>query len=228
MDCPICMDAIVGTTNMVTTECGHTFHTNCLMSSVSHNGFGCPLCRAKMAEEREEEEDEDDYSYDSDDYASSDDEDSWDDLIDEDYVLRGFRLMFRQNNVIETDEEYEREDAEDEESDEIDINRYGMASNNVNENIPSREYIQDKLINLNIEYSDLLSSLLNQHREYHRNYNIESIVHFNIRRIIQSYQRERENETPSPGNECNNKDDTNHNETNTPPAMDQVLNLIIV
>ena len=107
-DCPICLDAIIGTTNKTTTECGHHFHTKCLMQNAIHNGFGCPLCRAKMAEEREEEEDEDDYSYDSDDYASSDDEDSWDDLIDEDYVLRGFRLMFRQNNVIETDEEYER------------------------------------------------------------------------------------------------------------------------
>ena len=228
MDCPICMDAIVGTTNIVTTECGHTFHTNCLMCSVSHNGFGCPLCRTKMAEENEEEEeDEDDYSYDSDDYDSDEDGDSYDNFFrDEDYVLRGLRLMFRQNNVIEEDQEYEREDAEDEESDEIDINRYGMASNNVNENIPSREYIQDKLINLNIEYSDLLSSLLNQHREYHRNYNIESIVHYNIRRIIQFYQRE--NETPSPGNESNNKDETNQNETSIPPAIDQVLNLIIV
>lgn len=228
MDCPICMDAIVGTTNIVTTECGHTFHTNCLMCSVSHNGFGCPLCRTKMAEEKEEEEeDEDDYSYDSDDYDSDEDGDSYDNFFrDEDYVLRGLRLMFRQNNVIEEDQEYEREDAEDEESDEIDINRYGMASNNVNENIPSREYIQDKLINLNIEYSDLLSSLLNQHREYHRNYNIESIVHYNIRRIIQFYQRE--NETPSPGNESNNKDETNQNETSIPPAIDQVLNLIIV
>ena len=48
-ECPICMDCILDTKNRVTTECGHCFHTNCLMTSVAHNGFGCPYCRTAMA-----------------------------------------------------------------------------------------------------------------------------------------------------------------------------------
>ena len=56
IDCPICLDCIETSKNCVTTECGHCFHTSCLMTSVAHNGFGCPYCRAKMAEEPEKKE----------------------------------------------------------------------------------------------------------------------------------------------------------------------------
>ena len=57
LECCICMDSIVNkNTNCVTTECGHTFHTNCLMANVSHNGFGCPYCRQAMAEDKDDDE----------------------------------------------------------------------------------------------------------------------------------------------------------------------------
>ena len=56
-ECPICMDVFVGITNRVVTDCGHCFHTNCLMKNVAHNGFGCPYCRAMMAEEPEDDDD---------------------------------------------------------------------------------------------------------------------------------------------------------------------------
>ena len=59
-ECPICMDPIEGAKNSITTECGHAFHATCLMTSVAHNGFGCPYCRTAMAEVPEEEDDEDD------------------------------------------------------------------------------------------------------------------------------------------------------------------------
>ena len=49
-ECPICTDKFVGLNNRVTTECGHTFHCSCLMKHVARNGFGCPYCRATMAE----------------------------------------------------------------------------------------------------------------------------------------------------------------------------------
>ena len=42
MECPICYDEI-GSINVVTTECGHQFHCNCLMRSAALNGFGCPI-----------------------------------------------------------------------------------------------------------------------------------------------------------------------------------------
>ena len=65
-ECPICMDPIEGAKNSITTECGHAFHATCLMTSVAHNGFGCPYCRTAMAEVPEEEETE---------YSDEDDDD---------------------------------------------------------------------------------------------------------------------------------------------------------
>ena len=38
-ECPICMDEIVENINFVITECGHGFHTNCLLTNVSRNGL---------------------------------------------------------------------------------------------------------------------------------------------------------------------------------------------
>lgn len=51
VDCPICMDAIHANINCVITECGHTFHTRCLLTNIVHNGFGCPYCRTEMVPE---------------------------------------------------------------------------------------------------------------------------------------------------------------------------------
>lgn len=48
-ECPICFE-LIDKVNSLTTECGHTFHTSCLMKNVAHNGFGCPYCRKAMAE----------------------------------------------------------------------------------------------------------------------------------------------------------------------------------
>lgn len=60
-ECPICMDTIQTNINCVITECGHTFHTRCLLTNVVHNGFGCPYCRAVMVPDElfNEEADED-------------------------------------------------------------------------------------------------------------------------------------------------------------------------
>ena len=48
-ECPICYERISHNINCVTTECGHTFHTGCLMKHTVHNGYNCPCCRANMA-----------------------------------------------------------------------------------------------------------------------------------------------------------------------------------
>jgi hypothetical protein len=87
MECPICMDNIDLTKNCVTTECGHTFHANCLMRNVAFNGFGCPYCRTEMVEDVEDEEDEDDEE-DIDSEDEDDDEDHEDDGSDlEDFIV---------------------------------------------------------------------------------------------------------------------------------------------
>lgn len=49
MECPICKEVIDNANvNICHTDCGHTFHTNCLMQI---KGRGCPLCRHVLIEE---------------------------------------------------------------------------------------------------------------------------------------------------------------------------------
>jgi hypothetical protein len=104
VECPICMDAIDLNKNCVITECGHKFHTSCLMTNSSMNGFKCPNCRAIMAEEEDDEEE------DEDDDESVDDEDE----LYTDYSLRGMRWLFQTVQGEELDNDDDDEDDEDE------------------------------------------------------------------------------------------------------------------
>jgi hypothetical protein len=102
MDCPICLDAI-GETNNIITECGHKFHASCIMINVAANGFNCPCCRFIMAKNtKQENDDETDYDDDDDDddesYVSSDWEEE--EPFSED-SLRGLRLL---TNLLEGNE----------------------------------------------------------------------------------------------------------------------------
>jgi hypothetical protein len=103
-DCPICLDAIIGLTNKTTTECGHHFHTKCLMQNAAHNGFGCPYCRNTLAENPND-----------DDSLSESDDDSFleEEQEEEDYILRGVRWFYQRNNDEEIDNDgLEEENAE--------------------------------------------------------------------------------------------------------------------
>jgi len=84
INCPICLDVIEVNRNCVTTECGHCFHTNCLMQNVAHNGFDCPYCRSVMADIPEEDTE----------YTEDEDEEE----IFQEYILRGFRFFFNNLN----------------------------------------------------------------------------------------------------------------------------------
>ena len=143
IECAICMDVIEGNRNVVTTECGHTFHCKCMMTNVAHNGFACPLCRSEMVEMPEEEEDEDaparyedssDDGYDSDEEASraedydgeSDYGDDLEDIINyhknaiqeetENHMLRGFRWMLQRETEEQEEDINEEQEQEDDES----------------------------------------------------------------------------------------------------------------
>ena len=51
LTCPICMDDIFQhANNFMRTECGHCFHSSCLIKNIDHNGFDCPYCRAMLIE----------------------------------------------------------------------------------------------------------------------------------------------------------------------------------
>jgi hypothetical protein len=147
-ECPICMDPIEGAKNCVTTDCGHTFHATCLMTSVAHNGFGCPYCRTAMAEVPQEEDDDDDSEGEYD-----------DDEIDDD-ALRGFRFFM--NNL--TGEAHEEQDIAEEDV-------YFEYENNPEpeepgEPIPTASFIAQKLTQQGVTMEDLVKTLLLHHDEY--------------------------------------------------------------
>lgn len=179
VECPICMECILDTKNKVTTECGHCFHTNCLMTSVAHNGFGCPYCRTAMAEEIEGDSDDDD-GFDDSDWATSNSEEE-----DNDRALRGFRFMFNrlagepndQEDNLEEDEDDEEEDAADED-DEVK---------------PSPDYITQKLVEQGVSMSQLVKVMLSAHEEYANEESFDRIddeLYGKLRIIISNYRPE--------------------------------------
>jgi hypothetical protein len=175
IDCPICMDCIESTSkNCVTTECGHCFHTNCLMKSVAHNGFGCPYCRTAMAEQPEDDDD----SF----WADEDDE------VEEvfsDYALRGFRFFFNNLNG-ETHDEHDN--AEEDQADE-------SISDEEQVNIPSTEIVAQKLREQGVTFEQLVKMICaldhhryDQHEEEAEEF--EEKLHGMVEKIIADYKPE--------------------------------------
>jgi len=182
-ECPICMEEFQCATNKVITECGHTFHTNCLMKSVAHNGFGCPYCRTKMAEEIYNSEDEDDdYNdeYEENEEDFDDDDRTYDtyDAAEADFyrinenanrILGGFRWLFNRVNNEETIVYEEEDDEMDHEA--IRARPRGAM---IRPEIPvappspkpSVEYLSKKLVEQGVTMEDLLKSVLFQHSAY--------------------------------------------------------------
>jgi len=104
-ECPICMDDIMDT-NSVVTECGHCFHTSCLMKNVAHNGFGCPYCRSVLAEVPEDEDEDEDEEE-----EEEEEEEDEDELYSES-SLTSMRMLFQrvQNEQVEEEEEQVEEE----------------------------------------------------------------------------------------------------------------------
>jgi hypothetical protein len=144
IECPICYDEIIASKNCVTTECGHTFHCSCLMKNSVTNGFSCPMCREKMAEEPEDEDDEDD-----------EDESVWTDEDEsiEDDALTSFRMFHQRLNGEEVEDEPEPEE-EAEEAEEEAVPR------------PTAAQIAAKLAEQGVTIEDLVKCLLVEHEEY--------------------------------------------------------------
>ena len=170
-ECPICMDVLSGTKNIVTTECGHCFHTNCLMTSVAHNGFGCPYCRTQMAAAPEESEDGDSAwsSYDEDEELYGD------------HSLRGARWLFQRANGEEVDEEEDTPDEEDDrEEDDIIVK-------------PSVEFLTRKLVSQGITMENMVQALLVDHDEYDNSAagaDFDGILFGKLRILISNYKPE--------------------------------------
>ena len=147
IDCPICMDCIESTTkNFVTTECGHCFHANCLMTSIAHNGFGCPYCRAIMAEEPEDDDDDDDES------TLVDDED---DETREETTLRGFRLFW---NIVNDEEPLQIDILAEDITESI----HNIGNRNANTSQPPVSYVVDKLKEQGFTIENIVSVCLEE------------------------------------------------------------------
>ena len=174
-ECPICMDPIESTTrNCVSTECGHCFHTNCLMTSVAHNGFGCPYCRTKMAQEVADEDSEYDDESESEEYEQYDD-----------YALRGLRLF---NNNI-NGEEHDQEDLDDEgedaeESEDEEVVEEAVAP-------PPVSYVAQKLTEQGVTMETLLKAVLCSVNNYERDYEdferVENEIFGRVSSILNNY-----------------------------------------
>ena len=173
-ECPICMEPIETQRNCVTTECGHCFHTSCLMTSVAHNGFGCPYCRTKMAEEVADEESD----YD-------DDEEEIYEQYD-DYALRGLR--FFNNNI--NGEQHDQEDLDDEGEDaEEDDEEVVEEAEEVTP--PPVSYVAQKLVEQGINIEDLLKAVLCSVNNYESDYEdferVENEIFGRVQTILNNY-----------------------------------------
>ena len=169
-ECPICMEIIDLCKNCATTECGHKFHSNCLMKSIAFNGFGCPYCRFEMVEEIDYSEDEYDEEGEEGEEGEAEAEQGEDDDNDDD-------------NDDEDDEDYE-----------------GQHDENENQPLPSFELIQKKFIDKGITYESLVKTIMFNSMIYHKNDNIEEYRKYNIFMeelffdIVTKYQPEQEEE----------------------------------
>ena len=173
VDCPICFDQIEGEKNKVTTECGHCFHTSCLMKNVAHNGFGCPYCRDVMAEEPADNNSDEEY-----DEFSVDEEDEEPEYTDN--VLRGARWLVQRAEGEELDDEEDTDsESDDEERDEV-------------EPRAPVDYIVEKLVERGVSMAELVKAILiRDHDEYqfHDEFNrTDDELFGKLRIIISNYQ----------------------------------------
>lgn len=182
-ECPICFETI-SATNQTITECGHVFHTNCLMKNVMHNGFGCPYCRTKMCEEPEELHDDVEDEEDSD-YSEMDDESEELDTENEEEIqdwlvqeriqrteeraFANLRRLFGEDDEAEEvpqqpQEQYEENDSGSD--DDSDSDSYSDNDSLAGERIdlgrerPTTDYITQKLMQRGINMGHLVKLML--------------------------------------------------------------------
>ena len=188
-ECPICMENINGNVNMVITECGHCFHTNCLMTNVAHNGFGCPFCRTKMTEIIKNEDDSgDNMSF------SESDNSMINYTLPSDNALRGFRFLFQR--ITGEELTLPNDNSSEEEYDEI-INTIQNTQNPNESFLPSIELIKHKLTMQGITMEHLIKALCSYHEEYEDFYEFqqaESEIFGKLRIIVSNFETYQENE----------------------------------
>ena len=94
--CVICLE-VIGDNNFAITNCGHKFHTSCLIANTAHNPgkYCCPMCRENLLSEEQRETLENSTA------DMSDDEDL--DFIPENKFT--FQLLWRREMLIDDEVE---------------------------------------------------------------------------------------------------------------------------
>ena len=183
-ECPICMDEIVENINCVITECGHSFHTKCLLTNVSRNGFGCPYCRNELAVNHRNNDEDDDYSSES---SSYDDYNESERIASQ--AFYGMRNMFLIAEGLPSEESEENDENENNTSHDDDE----QLPIELPPDKPSITFISQMLISNGVTMEDMVKCVIDEtfHPEYDsEDYGNESIVVYGkIRRIITRHQR---------------------------------------
>lgn len=177
-ECCICMDDICQDTNRVTTECGHIFHTSCLMKSVAHNGFGCPYCRTKMAEDVTDEEDEE--------YEDYDDEEE----LYDDNALTSLRMFHQRLSGEQVEDEPIEEDLNEGQEQEQEEDPLPP--------VPTPAFVARKLTQQGVTIEQIVKCLLLNHAEYDEEEfdedlnRMDGVIFGKLRVIISNYRPEQE------------------------------------
>jgi len=144
------------------------------MTSVAHNGFGCPYCRTKMAEEVADEES---------DYDDEDEEEIYEQY--DDYALRGLRFF---NNNINS-EEHDQEDLDEEETENEE--EEAAAAEGGEATPPPVSYVVQKLVEQGVTMEDLLKAVLCSVNNYESDYEdferVENEIFGRVSTILNNY-----------------------------------------
>jgi hypothetical protein len=188
-ECPICMDDIVENINCVITECGHSFHTKCLLTNVSRNGFGCPYCRNELAVNPRNNDEDDDYSSETSSYDDYDDYNETERITSQAfYSMRNMFLIAEGLSSEESEESEENENNTHHDDDDDENLPIELPPDK-----PSIAFISQMLISNGVTMEDMVKCVIDEafHPEYNsEDYGNESmVVYGKIRRIITRHQR---------------------------------------
>ncbi len=195
VSCAICLDSISIDKNCMITECGHSFHTSCIMKNAAFDNYDCPYCRTQMATKRDNDDEtatEGDFS---DGYSDRNEQRVYQINYEEaTEYFNDFWESFREKTESELiDEELERQCELSEVGQELNannINNINNIINNINNNInninnniinninninnnnmndiPKMNDISDFLKTKGIAMEDLLWFLLNDYEDFER------------------------------------------------------------
>jgi len=163
--CPICMDDMPSdfSKNCTTTECGHCFHTGCLLQNVLRNGFGCPYCREQMVDEPAQRQEEYEYEDELDAFSEITNE-------EEDHTLTGMRMLFQR---AENEEVEEVEEVEEEEEEELEEEAEVVEEE---EPVPPVDLLVRKLQGQGVTYEEFVKYALLEHDEFSYNDEYDAIA----------------------------------------------------